>query len=114
MYVRCAYFEGSVDSADRERFESLVREQIAPQMLQFPGIRKLRLLWGQEYETLDRNIYLVLEHGYDSLQDIQVAITSDVRAGMQSALDELLSLFHGNIYHVNYEIETPALPPEGH
>lgn len=46
MYVRCAYFEGSVDSTDRERFASIVGEQIAPQMLRFPGIRKPRLLWG--------------------------------------------------------------------
>ena len=108
MYVRCAYFEGNVATADRGRFESLVREQISPQMLLFPGIRKLRLLWGRENETPDRNIYLVLEHAYDSLQDIQVAITSDVRAGMQSALDELISLFDGKIYHVNYETETPS------
>ena len=48
MYVRCAYFEGNVDVADRERFESIVREQIAPQMLRFPRIRNLRLLWGRE------------------------------------------------------------------
>lgn len=108
MYVRCAYFEGNVATSDREQFESLVREQIAPQMLKFPRIRSLRLLWGKEQETLDRSIYLVLEHAYDSLEDIQIAITSDVRAGMQSALDELVSHFDGKIYHVNYETETPS------
>ena len=108
MYVRCAYFEGNVATADRERFESLVREQIAPQMLKFPRIRSLRLLWGREQETHDRSIYLVLEHGYDSLEDIQIAITSDVRAGMQSVLDELVSYFDGRIYHVNYATETPS------
>jgi len=108
MYLRCAYFEGNVAATDRERFESLVREQIAPQMLEFPRIRSLRLLWGREQETADRSIYLAIEHGYDSLEDIQDAITSDVRAGIQSALDELISLFDGRIYHVNYESETPS------
>ena len=108
MYLRCAYFEGSVSAADRDRFESVVREQIAPRMLRFPGIRSLRLLWGREQEAPDRIIYLVVEHGYDSIEDIQIAITSDVRAGMQSALDELVSLFNGRIYHVNYETETPS------
>jgi hypothetical protein len=108
MYLRCAYFEGRVAATDRDRFESVVREHIAPQMLRFPGIRSLRLLWGREQETPDRNIYLVVEHGYDSIEDIQIAITSDVRAGMQSALDELITLFDGRIYHVNYETETPS------
>jgi hypothetical protein len=108
MYVRCACFEGNVAATDRERFESIVREKIAPQMLRFPGIRTLRFLWGREQETPDRSIYLVVEHGYDSLEDIHVAITSDVRAGMKGALDELVSLFDGRIYHVNHEIETPS------
>lgn len=108
MYVRCAYFEGNVVATDRERFESIVREQIAPQMLRFPRIRNLRLLWGREHEVPDRSIYLVIEHGYDSLEDIQVAITSDVRAGIQGAIDELVSLFDGRIWHVNYVSETPT------
>jgi hypothetical protein len=106
MYLRCAYFEGSVAATEQERFESIVRKQIVPQLLRFPRIRSLRLLWGREQETSDRSIYFAVEHEYDSLEDIQIAITSDVRAGMQSALDELLSLFDGRIYHVNYESET--------
>ena len=108
MYTRCAYFEGNVVATDREYFESIVREQLAPQILRFPRIRKLRLLWGREHEVADRSIYLVIEHEYDSLEDIQVAITSDVRAGMQGAIDELVSLFNGRIWHVNYESETPS------
>ena len=54
MYLRCAYFEGSVATADREGFESIVREQIAPQMLRFPRIRSLRFLWSREQEISDR------------------------------------------------------------
>ena len=108
MYVRCAYFEGNVAAINRERFESIVREQLAAGMGRFPGIRHFRLLWGREHEASDRKFYLVIEHGYDSLEDIQVAITSDVRAGIQGAIDELVSLFDGRIWHVNYESETPS------
>lgn len=108
MYVRCAYFEGNVAEAKRERFESIVREQMAPKMRRFPRIRSLRLLWGREHEVPERSIYLVIEHGYDSLEDIQAAITSDVRAGMQDAIDELVSLFDGRIWHVNHESEAPS------
>jgi hypothetical protein len=108
MYLRCAYFEGNVAANDRERFESIVREQVTPKMLEFPRIRSLKLLWGREQEVSDRGIYLAIEHEYDSLEDLHTAITSDVRAGMKSAIDELVSLFEGRIYHVNYEAETSS------
>ncbi len=30
MYVRCAYFEGDVDPADRERFDGFMETEIMP------------------------------------------------------------------------------------
>ena len=48
----------------------------------------------------------MIEHTYDSLADIETAITSDVRAGMRPILDELLPLFEGKVYHVNYYAES--------
>lgn len=106
MHVRCACFEGDVIASDRERFESIVRDEMVPRMLKFPGIRSLRLRWGRESETPERHIYLVIEHGYDSPEAIESAITSDVRASMSSALEALMGLFDGKVWHVNYELET--------
>jgi hypothetical protein len=106
MYLRCAYFEGDVPACHRERFDAILNEKIASKMLTFPGIRHLRMLRGLEYESPERPIYLVIEHGYDSPEAIQTAITSAARASMQSALDELMPLFEGRVYHVNYASET--------
>ena len=106
MYLRCAYFEGDVPARHRERFDTIVNEQIAPKMLTFPGIRHLRILRGREHEAPERRIYLVIEHGYDAVEAIRLAVTSEARASMQSALDELMPLFEGRVYHVNYEAKT--------
>ena len=105
MFVRHAYFEGTVALEDRERFETVVREQVAPGMRRFPRIRRLAYHWGLEFETDDRRIHLTIEHAYDSLEDIAAAITSEPRRAIQGPLDEMLSLFDGRVYHVNYEID---------
>ena len=104
MFVRCAMFEGTVHADDRARFEALINGPIAGHMQHFPGIRRLEFHWGRESELEDRSIYLAIEHGYDSLDDIATAITSDTRRAMQKPLDELMALFHGHVYHVNYEV----------
>jgi hypothetical protein len=106
MYLRCAYFEGDVPALHRKQFDAIMNEQIAPTMLTFPGLLHLRILWGREHETPERHLYLVIEHGYDSLEALGVAITSEARTSMQSALDELMPLFDGRVYHVNYDAKT--------
>ena len=104
MFVRCAYFEGTVHTGEKDRFERLVMEQIAPKMLCFPAIRRLEFYFSCDFETPERNICLCIEHTYDSREDIDAAITSDARAAMQADLEELLALFEGRVYHVNNEV----------
>jgi len=42
MFIRCAYYEGDVAEANRARFETLIREQIAPAIRKFPSTRMVR------------------------------------------------------------------------
>ena len=104
MFVRAAYFEGKITAGNQDRFENLVKQRIAPAMGRIPGIRRLEFRFGRDFETRERSICFCIEHGYDSLDDIQRAITSDARKSMQADLDELMSLFEGRLYHVNYEM----------
>ena len=106
MFVRCAYFKGTVAPQHRERFASIVRERIAPAMPPFPKIRRLEYHWGRESEADRRGIYLVIEHAYDSLEDIATAITCDIRQNMQGDIDVASALFDGWVYHVNHEAES--------
>lgn len=105
MYVRCAYFEGDVAKAQQPRFRTLVIEQLASGMANYPNVRQVRVLWGDEFEAEDRKFYLVIEHAYDSPADLNIALQSDVRASAQPAIDEINTLFRGRIFHVNYETD---------
>ena len=104
MFVRCAYFEGTIAPGDLARFEEVVRQGIAPAMSRFPGIRRLEFRFGRDFETSQRCICFSIEHAYDSREDIHRAITSDARKAMQADLDELMDLFEGRVYHVNHEV----------
>ncbi len=104
MFVRCAYFEGDVDPADRGVFDGGYRDIVAPTMATFPHVLHVRLLWGREFESPERQFYLVVEHGYEKLEHIAIALKSDARAGLQGTLDEIMPLFNGRIYHVNHEV----------
>ena len=105
MFVRHACFEGTVAPEDRERFAAIVREQVAPGMSRFPRLRRLSYHWGREYEADDRQFYLIIEHAYDSPQDMEAAISSEPRREMQGAIEELVGLFQGRVYHVNCEVD---------
>lgn len=105
MLVRHAFFEGTVAPEDQARFESIVRERIAPGMQRFPRIRRLVYHWGREFEDDDRRFHLVIEHAYDSMQDMAAAITSAPRREIQEPLEEMLALFDGKVFHVNFEMD---------
>jgi len=105
MIIRSAYFEGEIKAQHQARFEQLVREVIVPRMRELPNIKRLSFYFGQEYECQDRPICFVIEHGYDSLEDVHIAKASPAREAMNPALKELMTLFEGRLYHVNHEVD---------
>ncbi|MEM7253514.1 MAG: hypothetical protein AAF493_19030 [Pseudomonadota bacterium] len=104
MFVRCAYFEGHVQAQNQARFRDLVTNRLAATMRTFPGVKAVRVSWGVDFEVEDRPIYLALEHAYESPNDLAGALDSPERAGLQSTIEEINSLFEGRIFHVNYDV----------
>ncbi len=102
MYVRCAYFEGTVEAADRERFDRFIDTEIMPRLTRMPKVRAVRLLRGSEFEDDAPHLYQTIEQTYDSLEDIRAALASEVRSEMRVKLTEVLGLFKGRLYHVNH------------
>jgi len=108
MHVRCAYFEGDVDPADREKFDRCIIDEVAPQIAKFPGCREVRVLRAREYQDGAPNFYMVLEHYYDSLDDIETALGSENRTAVWNHLDKVMALFKGRLTHVNHEVDLVA------
>ena len=69
MYVRCAYFQGEVAPADRERFDRFMDEEIMPRLVHMPKVRAIRLLRGRQFQDDCPRFYQTVEQDYDSLAD---------------------------------------------
>ena len=74
MYVRCAYFEGTVAAENRERFDRFFDEEVIPMITRFPNLRRVRLLRGEWFEEGAPGIYQTIELTFDSKDDIDAAL----------------------------------------
>ena len=104
MFVRCAFFIGDVNPSNRDKFDRCVIEEVAPQVAKFPGCREVRVLCGREYQDGAQDFYMVVEHYYDSLEDIHNAIASENRDRVWHHLNKVLPLFEGRVTHMNAEV----------
>ena len=109
MYMRCAYFEGDVNPADRERFDGFMATEIMPWLAKMPRVRAVRLLRGREFEDNASRFYQTIEQDYDSLDDIRNAHASEVRTALRAKLSEIMPLFEGRLSHINHEIAAAPL-----
>lgn len=104
MIVRCAYFEGTVDEKDREKFKQTIVDLVVPTMEKFPGVRDVRVLWSREIEEGAPEYFMVLQHFYDSLEALHSALESEVRTEVWEGLNQIMPLFDGRVVHINYEV----------
>lgn len=106
MYVRCAYFVGTVAPEHQAEFNRVYEERAMPIIATFPRIRSARLLRGDWHEAGAPPVYQVIELTFDSKQDLEAALASDARAANLKMLKEsgVEKYLNGAIYHINYAV----------
>ncbi len=103
MFIRCAFFEGRVHPGQEDAFRRFVRERLVPLWTRFPGAEEVRVLHQRESDTDTPHYALVLSIRYPSLEAIEMALKSDVRAQSRVETQELLQLFDGRIFHTIFD-----------
>lgn len=112
MYVRCAYFVGTVAPEHKAEFDRVYEEKAMPIIATFPKIRSARLLRGDWHETAKGAppVYQVIELTFDSKEDLEAALASEPRAANLKMLKEagVEQYLDGSIYHINYSVPARA------
>jgi uncharacterized protein (TIGR02118 family) len=108
MYVRCAVFEGTVDAMDRAAFDAHIEARVLPILAAFPKIRSARVLRAAAVEDDGPPIYQVFELVFDSEADMTAALASPNRIRSRAAVAQIMPLFKGRIYHVNFRASERA------
>jgi antibiotic biosynthesis monooxygenase (ABM) superfamily enzyme len=103
MYIRCAFFEGRVKPGCEQAFATFVKERLVPLWTQFPGATEVRVLRQRESDADEPHYAMVLSIKYPSLEAIDAALKSDVRAQSREETAGLLKFFEGRIFHTVFE-----------
>jgi uncharacterized protein (TIGR02118 family) len=110
MFVRCAYYVGTVAPENRKTFDDYVRDVHLPDVAAWPRLRRLRLLKndGAPYLGEAPRYYQCFELTFDTQEDMDFCMASAERAACrkQAAADlaKFKGLFIGEVHHVNYEV----------
>jgi antibiotic biosynthesis monooxygenase (ABM) superfamily enzyme len=103
MYIRCAFFEGRVKPGCEDAFAAFVKERLLPLWTTFPGATEVRVLRQRESDTAEPHYAMVLTIKYPSLEAIELAMQSDVRAQSREVTGELVKMFEGRIFHTVFD-----------
>ncbi|MEY2686351.1 MAG: hypothetical protein RL375_549, partial [Pseudomonadota bacterium] len=110
MYIRCAFFKGTVKPGCEAAFNRYVAEQLVPIWTRFPGAQEVRVLRQVECDAADPSLEMVLAVRYPSREAIDVALASSVRFEGREMTKGLLEMFDGTVFHTVFEASQFALP----
>ncbi|MCB2093826.1 MAG: EthD family reductase [Rhodobacteraceae bacterium] len=111
MLKLCAYYEGDVAEADRQRFDDYVRDVHMPLVARYPGLKSLRYQKGVAWNGTAPDYYHAFELGFENRADFDRAMASEIRQTAREDVGNFLPLFRGKVRHVLYE--TDEIPVRG-
>jgi hypothetical protein len=100
LYTRTAIFEGEASAANEETFFLRVTERLVPIWRRMPNVVDLRVYRPVRRDDGAPHIVLIQEIDYASLDSLDEAMTSPLRAPARAITDELLQSISGRVYHV--------------
>ena len=118
MYVRCAYYLGTVKPENRKKFDDYVRDIHLPMVAVWPHLQDLKLLKseGEPFLTEQPKYYHAFELFFDTQEDMDKCMASEERKECRRVsaedFDTFKGLFDGEVHHVNYTITDIPLNPK--
>ncbi len=104
MWIRCGYFVGTVKPENQTAFDDFMNTKIRDKIASFPGLLKVRILKARWHEDGAPGIYQTIELTFAREGDIDNMLASPQRAENLVLIKEIMPLFEGKVYHVNYEV----------
>ena len=112
MYIRCAFFKGTIKPGCREAFDRYVEDRLVPIWTRFPGAMEVRVMRQLACDVGDTPLEMVLAICYPSLDAIQAALASSVRSEGREMTKGLLEMFDGTVFHTVFDAAQFALRSE--
>lgn len=99
MIVRCAFLEGSVPAADRDRFDRQMAGPVLAAIGTYPGILQVKLRRLVQADDGAPPIYLVFDLYFDDIAAMDAALASPTRQAVRQQIAQVMDVFSGRVYH---------------
>lgn len=103
MYTRSAIFEGTIHPGREDEFFAVVESDLLPIWRRMPGALAVRVMRTRRADADAPGLVMVQEIDYASMDAVETALASPVRAEGRVATDKLMTMFDGRFTHLVYE-----------
>jgi uncharacterized protein (TIGR02118 family) len=100
MIIRSALLLGSVAADEQPAFDAYMRDVVVPEIGTYPGIRAVTLRKLVQADAGAPSVYMQFDLVFDSLEDMEVALASPVRAAVRDRIKAGMAPFVGTVTHV--------------
>jgi len=105
MFVRCAFFKGTIKAGMEEAFHAHWREHVLPHWRAFPHLLELRVMRDVDSDDGTSRFPLVMAMKFAERAHIPEALASDTRWASKAASKPLIDMLDGHVIHTVFETD---------
>ena len=105
MFIRCAFFKGTLKTGMEEDFHNYQRDNLVPLWSAFPNLLELRVLRSIESDCAESRFPLVMAMRFESRNRIEKALASPTRWESKETSKKLFEMFDGQVIHTVFRAD---------
>ena len=104
MWVRSAYWIGSIRPGREAEFAELLDGALAPAMRGLPGVQGVRTLWPKRREDDPPNLACQVVVEFADQDGLERMLASSERQALRPRVLALREMFDGALSHIDFEV----------
>lgn len=104
MWVRSAFWIGSIRPGREAEFAGLLDDAVVPAMRGLPGVQAVRTLWPKRREDDPPHLACQVVVEFASLADLDRMLACAERRALRPQVLALREMFDGALSHIDFEI----------
>lgn len=104
MWIRSAFFEGTLDQDNADAFRTAIEQDVAPAIARLDGVRGVETLWPRAIEDRPEKMLCQLLVRFDRQEDIARMLGSVGRNEVRARVADMVKRTDVRISHINYEV----------
>ena len=111
MWVRSAYWIGSIRPDREADFAALLDGVLAPAMRTLPGVRRVSTLWPMRREDDPPELACQVVVEFADRAGLELMLASSGRQALRPHVLALRAMFEGALSHIDFEVGADAAEP---